>query len=318
MRLTFRLLIGILAMIVLSCSTYKGQQFLDKQQYDEGVRVFEAQHRNSPDDPAVNYYLGRFYLAQEKADRALPLLRKATELQPGSVEYNFWLGVAYWGVMDFEKERASYLRALALDPNYYPARLYLAHNLLDSGDWQAALLNYDRVLIFEPSHPEALYNRGLALKELNRPAEEAQAWKDYLRYYPNGRWAIRAVDHLNALGDFSYRNFTIGYRRLNLKPIRFVPGSAVLETGSSESLQVLGEVLSINRRIRLKIIGYKNGNFKLAKVRAEAVRTYLLKNYPVIEPSRLSAQGSEHKETIQIGDRRYDRDESVSLVTLDK
>jgi tetratricopeptide (TPR) repeat protein len=312
------LLIGILAMIVLSCTTHKGQQFLDKQQYDEGIRVFEAQHRNSPDDPAVNYYLGRFYLAQEKADQALPLLRKAAELQPGTVEYNFWLGVAYWGIMDFEKERASYLRALALNPNYFPARLYLAHNLLDGGDWQAALLNYDRVLAIEPSHPEALYNRGLALKELNRPASEAKAWKDYLLYYPNGRWAIHAVDHLNELADFSYRNFTIGYRRLNLKQIQFVPGSAVLETESMESLQVLGEVLSINRRIRLEIIGYKTGNFQLAEKRGEAVRTYLLKNYPVIEPSRLTVRGSGHKEKIQIGKQRYDLDESVSFVTLEK
>jgi len=296
----------------------KGERLLKSEQYQDGVATFKSIVTEEPKNPEAQYYLGRFYLALERPEEALPYLKRAVQGEPAKADYHFWLGVAYWAIRDFDLERKSYLQALAKDPKHVPARLYLAHNFLDSGEWQKALENYDRLLRREPHNPEALYNRALAIMEIHRPKEEARAWKRYLQYYPEGKWALRAVDHLNQLGDFSYRNFTIGYRRVTLEHIPFSPGSAKLLSQGKPSLQVLGTILSINDEIFLEVVCYKNGASALAAARAKAVRDYLLHEFPRLKPSRIGARGIGHKEKKQVGSKRYLLDDSTSFVTTKK
>ena len=148
--------------------------------------------------------------------------------------------------------------------------------------------------------------------------EEIDAWKGYLKHYPDGRWALRATDHLNALGDFSYRNFTIGYRRVTLARIPFRPGSAELPSRGKPSIQVLGSILSINEKIGLEISGYEKNDPALATARAKAVRDYLLQHFPTINPSRLKYGGKGDAEKVEIGDRTYRLNESISFVTTSK
>jgi tetratricopeptide (TPR) repeat protein len=245
-------------------------------------------------------------------------LQRATEIEPDNADYHFWQGVGYWAIMDFDMERTSYLKALNLDRNHVPAHLYLGHNFLDSGSWEEALGEYDEVLDLAPYNPEALYNRGLALAELQRPEEEMEAWQQYLKYYPEGKWTLRAVDNLNALGDFSHRNFTIGYRRVTLESIAFAPNTARLMFKSKPSLHVLGSILSINQKIELEIVGHKQGDATLAEARAKAVQDYLLKRFPAIEPSRLQYRGEGDSERVEIDNRDYLLDDSISFVTTKK
>jgi len=312
------LLLLSLVLWIPCCMSLKGEQLLKNEQYEDGVVTFESIVTKEPKNPEAQYYLGRFYLALERPEEALPYLKRAVQTDPAKADYHFWLGVAYWAIRDFDLERESYLQALAKDTKHVPARLYLAHNFLDSGEWQEALENYDLLLRREPHNPEALYNRALALMELQRPKEEASAWKRYLQYYPKGKWALRAVDHLNQLGDFSYRNFTVGYRRVTLERIPFSPGSAKLLAQGKPSLQVLGTILSINDEIFLEVVCYKNGASALAAARAKAVRDYLLQEFPRLKLSRIGARGIGHKERIQIGSKRYLLDDSTSFLTTKK
>ena len=95
----------------------------------------------------------------------------------------------------------------------------------------------------------------MALEQLNRPADELLAWKQYLKHYPDGKWALRAVEHLNSLGEFSYRNFIIGYRRVPLQEITFAPESVRLLSASKPSLEVIGSILKVNKEIELNRTG---------------------------------------------------------------
>ena len=154
--------------------------------------------------------------------------------------------------------------------------------------------------------------------ELHQPHEEAMAWNRYLQYYPEGKWALRALDHLNQLGQFSYRNFTIGYRRVTLEHITFPPGSAKLLPQGKPSLQVLGTILSINNKISLEIVCYKSGDPTLATARAKAVRDYLVQQFPKVKPSRIGARGIGYKEKIKTGSKVYFLDDSTTFVTTKK
>jgi tetratricopeptide (TPR) repeat protein len=307
------LLVGL-----VGCSSMLGRYYLESEQYEKGVRHFEQEVRAHPDDPAANYYLGRLYLAEENPEQALPFLGRAVELKPDKADYHFWQGVAYWAVMDFDHERSSYQRALELDRTYIPARVYLGHNLLDHGQWEGALAQYQEVLEKDPRNPETLYNRGLALRNLKRPADEAQAWKEYLKYYPEGRWALQAVDHLNGLGDFSYRNFTIGYRSVTLEQIPFAPGSVRPLPAGTASLEVLGSILAINQGIELEIVCHKKNDAALAGARAAAVRAYLLKRFSAVQSSRLKSRGEGRPEAIETETGVYHLDESIAFITIKK
>jgi tetratricopeptide (TPR) repeat protein len=312
------LLLLSLVLWIPCCMSLKGERLLKNEQYQDGVATFKNIVQEEPKNPDAQYYLGRFYLALERPEEGLPHLKRAVQGDPAKADYHFWLGVAYWAVRDFDLERRSYLQALAKDPKHLPSRLYLAHNFLDSGEWQEALKNYDLLLRREPYNPEALYNRALALRELHRSHEEALAWKRYLQYYPEGKWALRAVDHLNELGEFSHRNFTIGYRRVTLEHIPFPPGSTKLLSQGKPSLQVLGTILSINAKIYLEVVCYKNGDPALAAARAKAVRDYLLQEFPRLKPSRIGARGIGRKERIRTGSKVYLLDDSTTFITTKK
>jgi tetratricopeptide (TPR) repeat protein len=320
MRLLSLAVIICLLVTLLGCATVKdrGTYYLESEQYEAGIKAFKKVLSQNPKDLEANYYLGRFYLAEDKPERALPFLRRAAEPAPHHAEYCFWLGVGYWAVRDFDAERMSYWRALAVDPNYLPARLYLGNNYLDGGQWKMALRQYDRVLSLDPYNPEALYDRGLALQQAKRVAEEVDAWKRYLKHYPDGRWALRAVDHLNELGDFSYRNFTIGYRRVPLAEVAFASGSAKAISRGKSSLDVIGSILKVNEEIQLEIVAYLKGNSSGATARAGAVRDWLLTSFPTIQPSRLKARGEGSPEKVETGNRTYFLDQSVSFVTTKK
>lgn len=270
---------------------------------------------NGPDvqSPEASYHMGRYLLSSNQPAKALPYLAKAVALSPGSAEFHFWLGVAHWALMDFDEERRHYIQAIALDPEYIPANLYLGHNFIDRGEWEKALAQYDRVLAIDSTLPDALYNRGLALKNLGRTAEEIIAWKQYLKVNQRGKWAVRAAHHLNARGGFSYGIHQIGAIKMVIKRPTF-DSSDVLLPESLPSLGDLGNLLEHNQRLYLHVVVYFKENRERAFARAKSIKRYLTMKYPNIAPGRVKLSWFASAEKVEINDTRYLLDESVRFI----
>ena len=132
-----------------------------------------------------------------------------------------------------------------------------------------------------------MFNRALILKHYGRKAEEKRAWEAYLNYYPDGPMAIQAVENLNKLGDFEYRNYVIGKRTITFKKIVFEPFSPKILRESYPSIDVLGEILKNNQSDSIHIVAYQVNNKKLAERRAKSIKKYLLQNFKKINPLRL-------------------------------
>lgn len=169
------------------------------------------------DNALANYYVGRGLLAGNQLQPALKFFRKSVEQEPGKPEFAHWQGVAYWASGNPELERESYSRALEDQPDYLPSLLNLGHNYLESGNYTAALERYQRALQTDPNIPEALYNRALVYQKLNDNKSGIQAFGRYLHSYRTGKWAERAVEHLQQLGDYSFRSYRIGTQRIVLR-----------------------------------------------------------------------------------------------------
>jgi tetratricopeptide (TPR) repeat protein len=282
---------------------------------DSGGAPRHALTSNAMRIAGEEFVMGRLHLAADHPEKALPYLEKAVALSPDVPDFHFWLGVAYWALKNSNEERNQYMRAIALDQDYLAAHLYLGHNFLDSREWKRALVQYNTVLALDPGLPNALYNRGLALKNLGRSAEEAIAWKEYLAVNQSGKWALRAVGHLNELGDFSYGIHQVGAQKTVIKSPLFDASDSLLPD-SFPSLDQVGHLLENNQNLHLHIVVYFKDNQKRAYARAQVIKEYVTQHYPGANHGRVKISWFACGEKIVVNNETYLLDESVRFIGL--
>ncbi|WP_051694081.1 tetratricopeptide repeat protein [Desulfohalovibrio reitneri] len=293
----------------------KGKYYLQSKSFEAGAESFRAELAEDPANPRANFYLGRFLLAEDKPGEAAKYLKRATQYAPDDEDYLFWLGVARGEAGDTEKERDSYRRVLRMEPGHLGARLHLAHLQLKAGENEQALDNYRKVLDKRPYSTQALYNRALILGRLGRTPEEKTAWKHYLAAWPDGPLARLATDHLNDLGDFSYRNHLLGKRKVTLEKLAFQPFKPELWGGSTASLDLVGEILANAENLDLYVVAYQRNNRELARERALAVRDYLLENFD-LPSERVKPSWFGVAERIKVSGETFEEGQSVNLFAV--
>ena len=291
-----------------------GSYYLDKRQYPEGIEAQEALLREDPGNANAIYYIGRYYLAMDKPEAAMPYFERAAKMEPDNADYRFWIGVTDWALMDYEGERAAYEQALAIDPDHISANLYSGHGYLDEKDWARALARYDKVLELDQYNPEALYNRAIALGGLGRHVEEVAALKKFLEYYPDGSLAMKGAVRLNLQGDFSYRNYIIGKRNVTLRAMAFKPWSDELVLESKESLHVIQAIMEEDPKIVLHIVAYRKGDAKGARAMALGIKDYIVSGQ-VVAPDRLLPSWFDSAEIVEMEGKRLTVDDSVQFIT---
>jgi tetratricopeptide (TPR) repeat protein len=311
----------VLMMLALSAGcvpSLTGAHYLQQEDYDEGIRSMRQELAQNPNDPAANYYLGRMYMAKQEPEPALPYLEKAAKLDPEDSDYHFWVGVANWALLNFDKEREAYRRALQANTRHVSANLYLAHNYLDRGEWENALAFYDRVLELDPYNPEALYSRGEALYGMGRKEEAHQAWLEFMEAYPDGVLGFKATENLNLLGDYTYRNYILGQRKITLRVPRFEMGETImtLTDESKPSLSVLGAMLENNRKLDVHVVVFDASGAASAKRKALLIRNYVSRMWPEVDPSRLKPSWFGQGEKVETEDGTMTLDETVKFITV--
>jgi hypothetical protein len=105
-------------------------------------------------------------------------------------------GLATGYLLRGEREQAA--QALAKAGASPDVRSDLAVVALQKGAADEALLLLDSVLEERPGHPQATWNRGLALRELGLPLAAAEAFEQVVKLREPG-WAQEAADRANAL-----------------------------------------------------------------------------------------------------------------------
>lgn len=317
------LVIGLLGVQLSSCSiadltsTVKGSHYLSTGDYRAGTRAFQDVVRTDPQGAAGHYYLGRFLLADTRTKMAIKHLRRAVELSPDNADYQFWLGLAYGESGDMNQERVHYQKALTSSPSHIQATLYLGHLDFREGRSNAALKRYDQVLKRIETNPSALYNRALILHMQGDKKKARAAWQKYLKYYPAGLHASRAVTHLNELGDFSWRNHSLGIRRLTLKEVQFQKHRNSVSITAYPSLRLVAKTVANLERGVLQVVVYDKGNSRLAQSRASTVKNKILEFAPHLSPDRVQISWFGTSQVIRIGNNTFRSQESVQFFLTD-
>lgn len=298
-------------------NTIKGSYYMKTGEYRQAEMDFEETVNKYPDSESAQYYLGRSLLAQNKAAEAVSHFERAVVLDPEDADYHFWLGVTYGELGDVKSEEMSYERALRLNGHHLQARLYLGHVRLRNGNLRQAIEAYDAVLIEQPTNPAALYNRALILDIEKKYSAAKAAWLKYLHWYPAGRFALQATDHLNALGDFSYEKQFLGDRSVTLAEIKFQQSGKSVSPSSYPSLRLVGAIVSNLPKGTLQVVVYVHNNKQLAKERAIEIANTLHTFFPTIGPARIRISWFDTSEKITQGNKTYIKNESVRIFLTD-
>ncbi|BHH85657.1 tetratricopeptide repeat protein [Desulforhopalus sp. 52FAK] len=324
-------LFAIVLFLSLSCSgciikdlgktvnySITGEHFLTTQQFDRGVSSFKEKVEQNPENHLANFYYGRFLLGEKQYKTALKYLVKARELNPKKADYYFWAGVAYGSVGQKISERSNYQKALLIDSNHLQSLIYLGNNQLQSKQYKASLISYNKALAIWPSSPTAIYNRALIHKKMGRKPEALEGWLEYLSYYPSGAMARKAVNHLNLLSDYSFRNYKLLSRTITSEKIYFQPFTAEIMPESKKSLEFIGNVAGKMKRGRLQVVVYQLKNKDLAKRKAINIKRYLLKTIPTLDKNDIGISWFDTPETIKISTKKRVINDSVSFFISSK
>ena len=312
-----------IAITISSCSiadinnSVKGSHYMETGDYQAAVASFEKAVQENPGNAVAHYYLGRFLLAQDKTTDALPHFQQSVKLDKKDADYYFWLGVTYGELSATKKERTNYQRALRLQKGHPQANLYMGHLQLKAGELKQAISSYDLVLKQVPTNAAALYNRALILDIEGKKESAEKSWLEYLKWYPAGRHALQATDHLNILGNFVYENYFLGDRTITLSELKFNQSNNSVSVSSLPSLRLVGAVVTNLNKGKLQVVVYVNGNKQLAKLRAIKIKNTLHEFFPSISRDRIRISWFGETERIIKGGKSYSKKESVRIFLTD-
>jgi tetratricopeptide (TPR) repeat protein len=112
-----------------------------------------------PNMPPVHRHLAIIYMATERYEDAVQHAEAALCASPRDPEYLHCLAMAVEGLGDSDRAMTLRYEALDVDPEYAPARLDLASELMDQGEYSLAQAHLDVVL---KSNPQNAYAQQLA------------------------------------------------------------------------------------------------------------------------------------------------------------
>lgn len=152
----------------------------DAQAFIERARALD------PASPDVYTAFGRFQFGQGRYEEAKASYLKALQLDPQAFLAHLDLADLYASALrDPRAAEQEYRRALALRPGHTPARLGLALALLSSGKPQAALAELQAVAKAAPNDPTAWHLIGRVHAGQGQFAEAADALSEALRVRPD-------------------------------------------------------------------------------------------------------------------------------------
>ncbi|HUI79673.1 MAG TPA: tetratricopeptide repeat protein, partial [Bryobacteraceae bacterium] len=139
------------------------------QESTVSIKILIARRRNKAAtdslDKGLEYYQKGY---EQNYKKAAELFEKAIEIDPTYSQAAFYLGLTYNALYDQEKAEEYYKKAIAIDPDYLEAHANYGGMLLDIGNVDEAIRQFNVVLQRQPNHEVALTLQAQAfrLKEL--------------------------------------------------------------------------------------------------------------------------------------------------------
>ena len=264
------------ALLILG-SFFLGQ--ISQQNPGQVATSNELESRIKPEileNPESAYMVGRGLLqADNNEAQALAFLQRAALLEPQNPEFAYWEGVGHWANGETELERRSYVRGLSVDPDNIELLINLGHSYLGDRQYDEALEVYNTVLRLFPGELSATYNSGLIYRAKKMVPEEIGAWKRYLINNRIGTRAFRAVERLNGYGDYSFRTYQIGYRKIIIYHQALLEG-ALSDEQRRQEFMAITSILKNNQNLTLEVVIFVENDPEAARDKAFDIKRIIV------------------------------------------
>ena len=241
-----------------------GYAYTGLRKTKEAQREYERAMQLDPKMPEPALNLGILLLHTEPSAAIAPLTR-AVELLPTQSRPRTLLGLAYEKSGDQKNAESAYEGALALDPKDTETSLHLAQLYLQEGRGKDAEAKFEAVLLAEPESRLALAGIAQSL-ELQKKAEAAEAYRNYLKVEPGDAAARERLVHLLIAND------------KNEEALAELEKSEAGKPASVESLKLRADVLIGEKKWGEAIVALKQAAALApndARLRGGLGRTYL-------------------------------------------
>ncbi|CAK0756894.1 protein O-GlcNAc transferase [Gammaproteobacteria bacterium] len=172
----------------------------------------------NPQDPDIHNAMGKILYDLGRLEEALAHYERVVTIKPDDANAHYNLAVVIQGLGRLEEAPKYYAQALALKPDYAEAHNNLGNALRDLGRLEEALDHYERAVASKPDYAEAHNNLGNALRDLGRLEEAPEPYRRALRIKPD---LAEVHNNLgNVLRDLGRSDEAMGYyqQALALKP----------------------------------------------------------------------------------------------------
>jgi tetratricopeptide (TPR) repeat protein len=143
-------------------------------------RHFEALH-----------LLGVIAYQTKDHQKAIELIGKAIEINPGNPVFYSNHGIALQELKKLEEALASYNQAIAIKPDYADAHFNRGVVLKELKQLDASIASYEQAIAFKPDYAEAYFNRGNVLQELKQWDKAVSSYNKAVMLKPDFTQAIR-------------------------------------------------------------------------------------------------------------------------------
>ena len=188
-RITPLLLIPLLLLQLTGCreSHYeKGLIYLRQGRLDEAEAEFKEELRKSP-SAKVYIALARVYMGKGEGGRAIDALKKAIELEPGSVEAHLLAAEVYLSRNQAELAMEMCLKAIELDPKNARALNLMGLAHLQRGRLAQAEAKFKEAMRADPKEVQSYLNLGGLYERTGRVDEAERVYSCLLYTSPSPR-----------------------------------------------------------------------------------------------------------------------------------
>ncbi len=143
-----------------------------------------------------NYYLAKFYLMNDKNQKAKELVLENTKLRNSSLDYNL-LGRIYFDLSDFEKAQDSYQKALAINKTDFSSFEGLGNLNYITQEYNEAIRNYSQALKYDKKSDRLVLKIANCHRDMSNDKEALLGYYQVLKLNSKNYYALYNIAEIN-------------------------------------------------------------------------------------------------------------------------